>query len=132
MPSLICCPDAHRADGVLIRDAAIALSEGKSIGTCKKCGKELQYRIDHTYANEANGRKYSYVVTKAVRLGTRLEGENYDPFLFVMRNLEGGDEQILPVFWAFDQSGKHRWGQFSPILSLDEWRSLFRQLRPDF
>ena len=84
MPSLICCPDAHPASGILIRDAAIALSEGKSIGACKKCGKELQYRIDHTYANEANGKTYSYVVTKAVRLGTRLEGENYDPFLFVM------------------------------------------------
>jgi hypothetical protein len=132
MPSLICCPNGHLGKGVLIRDATIALSKGESIGVCKTCGKEFEYRIEHTYANEVGEKKYIFKVTRAMRLGTRLEGENYDPFLLVVKNIESGEEQILPVFWAFDKSGTYRWGQFSPILSLEEWKSLFRQLDADF
>ncbi len=81
----------------------------------------LQYRIEHTYANDPTRKRYSYVLTRAIRLGTRLaDGENYDPFLFVLRNVETGEEQILPTFWAFDQSNVQRGGQFPTLLSLEE------------
>src|SRR5258708_15724025 len=116
MPSSICCPDGHKGKGVLIRDATIAVSRGETIGQCGKCGKEFEYIIEHTYANESSPRKYLYKVTRVIRLESRLEGENYDPFLLLMRNIETGDEQVLPIFWAADQRGEQRWGQFSPIL----------------
>jgi hypothetical protein len=62
-------------------------------------------------------------------LGTRLaEDENYDPFLLVLRDIETGKEQILPTFWAYGQSNTQRGGQFPPLLSLEEWKRLFRQL----
>jgi hypothetical protein len=100
---------------------------------CKKCGKELQVRIDHVYANDPSKKEYSFIVTRAVRLGTRLaDDENYDPFLFVLREIETGEEQILPAFWAYGQSNLQRGGQFPPLLSLAEWRTLFRQLDPNF
>ena len=47
MPSRICCPDDHSTKGISIHEAAVALSEGRAIGVCKKYEKELQYRIDH-------------------------------------------------------------------------------------
>lgn len=132
MPSWIACPNDHSTKSVSIQDAAIAVSEKRQIGTCKKCGKELQYRINHTYANDRTETEYSFVVTQAVRLKTRLVGENYDPFLLVLREIETGKEQILPTFWAHGQSGTQRGGQFPPLLSLDEWKTLFRKLDSSF
>lgn len=133
MPAHICCPENHLTKEISIHDAAIAVSEGRAIGVCKKCGKELQYRIDHVYANDPSRKKYSFVVTRAVRLGTRLsDGENYDPFLLVLRNTENGDEQILPTFWAHGLSGTQRGGQFPPLLTLEEWKTLFRRLDASF
>ena len=133
MPSYICCPDGHSAKGISIYEAAIAVSKGRAIGICKKCGKELQYRIDHVYANDPNKKQYTFAVTRAIRLGTRLaNGENYDPFLLVLREIETGEEQILPTFWAQDRDNTQRGGQFPPLLSLEEWKTLFRQLDADF
>jgi hypothetical protein len=133
MPSRICCSENHSTKGISIHEAAVALSEGRAIGVCKKCGKELQYRIDHVYANDPSGKQYIFTVTRAVRLGTRLaDNENYDPFLLVLRDIETGKEQILPTFWAYGQSNTQRGGQFPPLLSLEEWKSLFRKLDANF
>ncbi len=71
MPSWRCCPDGHSTKEISTDEAAIAVSEGRAIGVCKKCGKELQYRIDHVYANDPSGKEYGFIVTLAVRLGTR-------------------------------------------------------------
>lgn len=133
MPAQICCKNSHSTKAISIHDAAAALSEGHALGVCKKCGEELQYRIDHTYANDPKSKKYSFLVTRAVRLGTRLAGgENYDPFLLVLREIGTANEQILPTFWAHGRSGTQRGGQFPPLLSLQEWRALFRKLNVEF
>jgi len=133
MPSRICCPDDHSTKGISIHEAAVAISEGRALGVCKKCGKELQYRIDHTYANDPSGKQYGFVVTRAVRLGTRLaDEENYDPFLLVLREIETGKEQVLPTFWAYGRSNTQRGGQFPPLLSLEEWKTLFGRLDDSF
>jgi hypothetical protein len=133
MPFRIRCPDNHSTKGISIHEAAIAVSEGRAIGVCKKCGKELQYRIDHVYANDPSRKQYGFIVTRAVRLGTRVaDGENYDPFLLVLREIETGKEQILPTFWAYGQSNTQRSGQFPPLLRLEEWKRLFRELDPSF
>jgi hypothetical protein len=133
MPSRICCPESHSTKGISIHDAAIALSEQRAIGVCKKCGKELQYKIDHTYANDPTGEQYSFVVTRAVRLGTRLaDAEHYDPFLLVLREIATGKEQVLPTFWAYGQNNAQRGGQFPPLLSLEEWKTLFRRVDASF
>jgi hypothetical protein len=113
-------------------DAAVALSENKGLGTCKRCGKELQYRIDHTYANDPDEKEYTFVVTGAVRVGARLaDGENCDAFLLVLRDTATGKEHVLPTFWAFGHTGAPRGGYTSPILTLDEWRRLFKKLEPE-
>lgn len=131
MPSRIRCPDNHSIKGISIHEAAVAVSEGRAIGVCKKCGNKLQFRIDHVYAN-ARSRK-RYVVARAVRLGTRKAGrENYDPFLLVLRDIKTDDEQILPAFWAYGKSNTPRGGQFPPLLSLEEWETLFRRLDGSF
>jgi len=133
MPSRICCPDDHSTRAIPMHEAAAALSEGRAIGVCKKCGKELQYRIDHVYANDPSKKEYGFIVARAVRLGTRLaDGENYDPFLLVLREIVTGKEQILPTFWASGQSNTQRGGQFPPLLRLEEWKALFRQLDASF
>jgi hypothetical protein len=98
------------------------------MGVCKKCGKGLQYRIDHVYANDPDETEYSYIVTRAVRLGTRLAGEEkLDPFLLVLREIDTAKEHILPTFWAFGHTGTHRAGHFAPILTAEEWKKLFKQ-----
>jgi hypothetical protein len=93
----------------------------------------LQYRIDHVYANDPSEKEYSFIVTRAVRLGTRPAGDKkLDPFLLMLRDIKTGKEQILPTFWAFGQTGAHRGGHPAPILSLEEWKRLFRQVDSSF
>jgi Protein of unknown function (DUF2934) len=133
MASKICCAEDHSTKAISVFEAAVALAEGRPIGACKKCSKPLQYHIDHTYANDPEEKEYEFLVTRAVRLGARLAGdEKIDPFLLVLRDLETGREQILPTFWAFGQTGAHRGGPFAPILGLEEWRRMFRQLDANF
>ena len=124
MPSRICCTDDHSTRAISVHEAAIALSEGRALGLCKKCGKELKYQIDHVYANDPSGRQYGFIVTRAVRLGTRLgDDENYDPFLLVLRDIETCKQQILPTFWVHSQGNTQHGGQFPPLLSLEEWKT---------
>ena len=133
MPSRICCPDDHQTKGISIHDAAIAVCEGRAIGVCKKCGKELQYRIDHVYANDPSKKEHGFIVTRAVQLGTKLAGgEKYDPFLLVLREIGTGKEQIFPRFWAHGRNNTQRGEQVPPLLRLEEWKRLFRQLDASF
>src|SRR5579872_2912704 len=105
MASRICCAQGHSTKAISIFDAAVALSEGRPIGACKKCGKPLQYHIDHAYANDPKEKEYKFQVERAVRLGARLAGdENIDPFLLILRDLDTGREQVLPTFWASGQT----------------------------
>ncbi|HEY6902943.1 MAG TPA: DUF2934 domain-containing protein [Candidatus Acidoferrales bacterium] len=132
MPSKICCSDNHATKGISIHDAAIAISEGRAIGTCKKCGKGLQYRIDHVFPGDPQEKQHSFAVTRAVRLWTRLTGnDGYDPFLLVLRQVETGKERILPTFWVEGQTAQ-RGGQFPPLLTFEEWKTLFRRLDASF
>jgi Protein of unknown function (DUF2934) len=131
MTSRICCPDDHSTRGISIHEAAVALSEGRGIGVCKRCGKELQYRIDQIHEN-ARSRK-RYVVAEAVRLETkRAGGETYDPFLLVLRDIKTDSQRILPTFWTYGKSNTPRGGQFPPLLSLEEWKTLFRRFDASF
>ena len=133
MPSRICCQQDHSTKSISVYDAAIALSEGRPLGVCKKCGKDLEYRIDQAYAGDPTKREYSFTVTRAVRLGTRLADEvHFDPFLLVLRDLETGKQQILPTFWFHGQSSAQRSGQISPVLTLAEWKRMFGQLDATF
>jgi Protein of unknown function (DUF2934) len=128
MPSRICCSDNHATKGISIHDAAIAIAEGRAIGVCKKCGKELQYRIDHAFSGDPNEKQHSFAVTGAVRLRTRrADNDGYDPFLLVLRQIETGKERILPTFWVDGQTAQ-RGGQFPPLLTFEEWKTLFRRL----
>lgn len=128
MASKICCPEGHSTKAVSVWEAAVALSEGRAIGACKKCGKGLQYRIEHVYAGDPDEAVCSYIVSRAVRLGKRPAGdEQFDPFLLVVREIDDDKEQILPVFWAFGQTAAPRAGYLAPILSADEWKKLFKQ-----
>jgi Protein of unknown function (DUF2934) len=133
MASRISCPNGHSTRAISTWEAAIALSEQRPIGACKKCGEGLHYRIDHTHANDPGAKDRSFIVTRAVRLGTKQAGdEDFDPFLLVLREIETGNEQILPTFWANAGNKAQRGGQFPPLLSIEEWKKLFRRLDPTF
>jgi Protein of unknown function (DUF2934) len=121
MAAKVCCPNNHATKAVSGWEAAVALSAGKPIGVCKKCGKDLQYKSDR------------FIVTRAIRLGPKmLAGESFDPFLLVLRDAESGAEQILPTYWCYGRQTTQRGGQSAPLLSLAEWKSLFRQLDETF
>jgi len=131
MPSRICCPEEHSSKGVSVHHAAMAIAEGRAIGACKKCGKPLQYRIDHVFANDPRKKEHTFVVTQAVGLGTRpAKREGGEAFLLVLRDIETGKEQILPTFWAPGQAT--RGAQSTPLLTFEEWRTLFRRLDAAF
>jgi len=133
MPSRICCPQGHPTKAISLHEAAIALSEGRPFGVCKKCGNGLEYRIEHAYANDPSEKQYRFAVTRTVRLRTPpAGGETIDPFLLVLRNIETGEQQVLPTFWFHGQSNTQRGGQFPPLLTVAEWRGLFGQLDPGF
>lgn len=133
MAAKICCPNNHATKAISGWEAAVALSAGKKIGVCRKCGKELQYRFDHLYSGDSRGSQRTSIVTRAIRLGPKmLGGESYDAFLLVLRDAESGTQQILPTFWSYGRETAQRGGQYPPLLSLAEWKSLFRQLDETF
>ncbi|MGH9562335.1 MAG: DUF2934 domain-containing protein, partial [Terracidiphilus sp.] len=113
-------------------EAAVTLATGRRIGVCKKCGNELEYRIEHANAGESDGEN-SFVVTRAVRLGPKMQGhEGIDSFLLVLREIGTGAERILPTYWSYGQDVPQRGGQFPPLLSISEWKTLFRALYATF
>ncbi len=126
--SQIECSEKHKAE-LLLREAAIRMSEGRSLGLCCRCGKEFRYIVRHVYANDhsPSPKEWKFEVVKVVRLKNRLS-ENYDPFLLVLR-AENGEKEVLPVFWAEGKGEKWLWGQFSPLLSLAEWDELFGKVK---
>jgi hypothetical protein len=133
MSSQIRCPKGHSTKAISFQDAAVALSAGRSIGVCKKCGQEYEYTVDYVYPNDPNEKEYSFVVTRTVRLAAKPTGDKkLDSFLLVLRDIKTGKEHVLPTFWAFGHTGIHRGGHPAPILSLEEWKRLFRQLDSGF
>lgn len=133
MPSRISCPQGHATRKIAMRDAAVSLSEDRAIGACEKCGKPLQYQLDHVNSNDSTAKQHTYKVTRAVRLRTRpAKNEKYDPFLLLLRDIETGAEQILPVFWMQGESAVQRGGPFSPAMTLEEWKDLFRRMDASF
>jgi Protein of unknown function (DUF2934) len=129
----ISCPQGHTTRKIGMRDAAISLSENRAIGACERCGKPFQYQIDHVNSSDASGKQHTYKVMRAVRLRTRpAKNETYDPFLLLLREIETGAEQILPVFWIQGETAAQRGGPFSPVLTLDEWKTLFRRMDATF
>lgn len=133
MASRICCANNHATKAVSMWDAAVALSQGRSIGACKKCGKELQFRIEHAFATDSKRKDSGFVVTGAIRLGPKMAGgESFDPFLLVLRDLQNGTERVLPTYWTYGRDTAQRGGQFAPLLSLQEWKTLFRSLDATF
>ncbi len=133
MPSRISCPQGHTTRKIATREAATALSENRAIGSCEKCGKPLQYHLDHLNSGDPTGKQHTYKVTRAVRLRTRpTKNEKYDPFLFLLRDIEGGNEQILPVFWMEGDKTPQRGGHLSPAMTLEEWKILFRRMDANF
>jgi Protein of unknown function (DUF2934) len=129
----ICCPNNHTTKAISAWEAAVALSAGKQIGACNKCGNELQYRVDHSYSGESRAKRNHFLVTRAIRLGAKMLGrESYDAFLLVLRDPESGAEKVLPTFWSYGRETEQRGGQSAPLLSLAEWKSLFRQLDETF
>jgi len=133
MASRICCANSHATKAVSMWGAAVALSQGRSIGACKKCGKELQFRIEHAFATDPKRKDGGFVVTGAIRLGPKMAGgESFDPFLLVLRNLQNGTEQVLPTYWTYGRDTAQRGGQFAPLLSMQEWKALFRRLDATF
>ena len=133
MPSRICCPQGHITRKISMRDAAISIAENRAIGACEKCGKPLQYQIDHVHSDDPSGKQHTYRVTRAVRLRTRpAKNEKYDPFLLLLRETETGAEQIFPVFWLAGDTSAQRGGPFSPVLTLEQWKTLFRQMNANF
>jgi hypothetical protein len=71
-------------------------------------------------------------VERAVRLGSRLAADGYDPFLAVLRNTANDRIELWPIFWAPGANHPSLYGQFAPMLTAEEWRRLFRTFNPDF
>jgi hypothetical protein len=55
--------------------------------------------------------------------------DGYDAFLFQLQHCDDHTNvQVWPAFWAPGKKGRMRWGQFSPLLSQQDWKKLFRKL----
>lgn len=133
MPSRITCPQGHTTRKIAARDAAVSLSENRAIGACEKCGKPVQYQLEHISSNDPTGKQHTYNVTRAVRLRTRpAKNEKYDPFLLLLRDVETDAEQILPVFWLQGETNAQRGGPFSPAMTFGEWKGLFQRMNANF
>jgi hypothetical protein len=132
MGGWIGCERGHnRTTQIQLHQAAIALSENRSLGECSRseCGKSLHYYVLHHYAN-VKREENNYEVIRAARLYPRQRKYGFDPFLLLLQHEDDPKNQkVLPIFWAPDSKGKIRGGQFPPLLSAKDWKELFRKLK---
>jgi hypothetical protein len=127
MPSWLECDNEHLGKA-LRRSAAIALSRGHAL-RCLRCGKPFRYYWEFTFAN-VKGEKNCYEVIRTARLYTHRRKDGFDPFLFLLRHCDDPKNvKVLPVFWAPGKRGNTRWGQFPPLLSMQDWKKLLRKLK---
>ena len=99
---------------------------------CKKCGKELQYRIDHVYANDPS--KKDTPSSSREQFGW----ESGWPMGRIMTHscwCSGKSRLARNRFFPrFGRMAKQRsaWWAVPPLLSLAEWKRLFRRLDASF
>jgi hypothetical protein len=126
MPSWIeCSADPNHCTNIPIREAASCLSEGRALPTCRVCDRPLRYIVSHKYAEggpDAQTRQFE------VARVARLSGDGHFFLLDLLELPSGAEGGVLPIFWAPDRKGRIRYGQFSPFLTLAEWKDLFRKI----
>jgi len=141
MPTEIICKSqrAHKGNES-IYEAAKCLAEKGSLPLCEKrvthggvCGEPRSMKMRQEYPWEKNPPKtHEYDVIKVVRLFSRDEEakiEHFDPMIFVMRESdEKKTEYLWFPYWTESRNGNFLWGQFPPMLTIDQLQQLMKKL----
>jgi hypothetical protein len=93
----------------------------------------MSIRIEHKYPYppEKSSKPHKSDVNRVVRLFTDEEAEKqeppFDPMMFFMHELDTENDYIWPIYWAKNRDGDWRWGQFPPVLTIDQLRLLMNE-----
>jgi hypothetical protein len=122
------CENGHEYQENL-REAAIKIAKEGALEPCW-CGAPRRLLIDHYYPN--NEVDASYEIVHVERFCENdSDDADYDPMLFVMRDLANGRYSILLQYWVKVKGG-WRYGQFPPILSVGELETLLKRIPPKY
>lgn len=131
MSTVIFCRKCEkRYTGMNIHDAAKILADGKPLDSCPKCHEPRSIRIEqrYPYPPEKSSKPHKFDVNRVVRLFTDEEAEKqeppFDPMMFFMHELDTRNDYIWPIYWTKNRDGDWWWGQFPPVLTIDQLRQL--------
>lgn len=135
MPTMILCEDCGKQyTGMTIRDASRALANGNALPQCPECHKPLVIKIKQQYPLErAAGIYHEYIVDKVTTVYSKEEAEKqsppFDPVMFFIREIGTEKKYFWPIYWTKDEKGRWWWGQYAPMLTADELRTLMDGFR---
>ncbi len=128
MASQIVCDNGHR-DYSGCRKAARVISQNGVLKPCQRCGSNRRYVVSHEYGKVTV--HYEVVKVFALRSPSQAEEEGYDPMVFLMKNLKSGEKIVWPYYWKKARNGKWANGQFPPLLSIEELKTVIKHLDQD-
>jgi hypothetical protein len=125
MPSEVICDNRHWGGRCL--EAARKIARDGSLGACSRCGIPIRYIMTHTYPNKGT---YKFELERVIRLyaDEEAEREGYDPMLFFLRQLNGDEPRVQLFYWTKNKHNAWHVGQFPPLLSIEEFGRLHKNL----
>jgi len=132
MTTIVSCQSGCK--GLTTHEAAKRLAKSKnSTAECSKCGKLMSIRIEHKYPYppEKSSEPHKFDVNRVIRLFTDEEAEKqeppFDPMMFFMHEVGTKNDYVWPVYWTKNRDGDWWWGQFPPVLTIDQLRLLMNE-----
>jgi len=131
--TVFCTKCEERYTGMNIHEAAKVLADGRLLDLCPKCHGPRSIRIEHKYPYppEKSSEPHKFDVTKVNRLFTDEEAEKQEPpfdsMMFFMHEVGTENDYIWPVYWTKNRRGDWWWGQFPPVLTIDQLRLLMNE-----
>lgn len=128
-----CRKCGEKFTGMSIHNAAKTLAAGRPLPSCPKCHEPRSIRIEqrYPYPPEKSSRPHIFDVNGVVRLFTDEEAERqeppFDPMMFFMHELDTENDYVWPIYWTKNREGDWWWGQFPPVLTIDQLRLLMNE-----
>lgn len=123
MATRVECDNGHPQPGTC-RKAARELAERGSLGRCSRCGQSKHYIVSHYYPYDKLNVEYEVINVYAVLPSEQAEREGWEPMVFLMKNRQSGDRIVWSYYWTKDRHGRWRNGQFPPLLTIKDLRSV--------
>ena len=128
MVSQMKCENGHRYYRTC-REAARQISEHGNLGHCTRCGEQIRYIISLSYPYSGETVEFDVLGVHTILSSSEAEEQGWDPMILLMKQRDAVNEMpIWPYYWTKNRVGNWANGQFPPLLSVQDLKSVMEKL----